>query len=329
LTSTDASALARNYPYIDHVSCFPIRELRKSKKHILDIIKLVWKLRKTKFDLIVNLFRVDSRAGALKMGLLFAMLRSKEKVGHDYKGFGRFLTKQVPWDNFQNRHFVEAMLDVAITAGAVPDDKGIEVFWDLGCEKKWSYLFPEGKHSNHQLTVGLNPGGDWVTKRWDPAKFAKLADHMIENYDAKVVLLGGPADKSIASKIESETDHSLVNLSGKLDLKDLSFIISRLDLLVTNDSGPMHIGAATKIPIVAIFGPGNPWTHGPYGPPELNHVIYTTLACQPCERSLCESMECIQKVLLEDVIIGCSEILRGRNTVFPKSIKDYALLNRA
>ncbi len=329
LTSTDASVLARNYPYIDHVSCFPIRELRKSKKHILDIIKIVWKLRKTKFDQIVNLFRVDSRAGALKMGLLFALLRSKEKVGHDNKGFGQVLTKKVPRDNFQNRHFVEAMLDVAISAGAIPDDKGIEAFWDIKCERKWGYLFPKKKDSNHRLIIGLNPGGEWVTKQWDPSKFAKLADYMIENYNAKVILLGGPGDLSIASEIQSATKNGLTNLSGKLDLNDLAFIINRLDLLVTNDSGPMHIAAATKTPTVAIFGPGNPWTHGPYLPPEMNRVVYTALSCHPCEKPLCESMECIHKVSLEDVLTGCSELLRGRKEVFQKSMKDYALLNRA
>lgn len=329
LTSTDASILARNYPYIDHVWCFPIRELRKSKKHIFDIIKLVWMLSRIEFDSIVNLFRVDSYPGALKMGLLFSVLRSMEKVGHDNKGFGRFLTRKVVRDNFQNRHFVEAMLDVAISAGAVPDDKGIEIFWDTRCERKWAYLFREKKDFGHPLTIGLNPGGDWVTKRWDPSKFARLADYLIEHYDAKVILLGGPADQGIAGKIESETNHSLINLSGKLDLNDLAFIISRLDLLVTNDSGPMHIAAATETPTVAIFGPGNPWTHGPYLPPEMNGVVYTPLSCHPCEKSSCESMACIQGVTIEDVLARCSGILTARRGVFREAIRNYASLSGA
>ncbi len=263
------------------------------------------------------------------MGLLFAMLRSKEKVGHDNKGFGRFLTKKVSRDNFQNRHFVDAILDVAISAGAVSDDQGIEVYWDTKCERKWDCLFHDKKDCDYPLTIGLNPGGDWVTKRWAPSKFAKLADHLIEHYNAEVILLGGPADQGIASKIESHAEHRLINLSGKLDLNDLAFIISRLDLLVTNDSGPMHVAAATKTPTVAIFGPGNPWTHGPYLPPEMNGVVYTPLSCHPCEKAFCESMECIQKVSLEEVLVGCSEILKERKTVLPKSNKDCALLNRA
>ncbi len=328
LTSTDASTLARNYPYIDKVSCFPIRELRKSKKHILSIIKLVRKLRNTEFDLIVNLFRVDSYPGALKMGLLFSMLRSQEKVGHDNKGFGRFLTRKVPRGNFQNRHFVEAMLNVAISAGGLPDDKSIDVFWAKECEGRWDYLFPDRNYHNQQLTVGLNPGGDWITKRWDPSKFAKLADHLIEHYDARVILLGGPADEGITSKIESDAEHRLINLSGTLDLNDLALIISRLDLLVTNDSGPMHIAAATITPTVAVFGPGDPWTHGPYLPTDMNGVVYTPLPCHPCEKSSCESMACIQGVSFEDVFARCAEILKATHRVYMETNQKGLLMGR-
>ena len=91
LTSTEAYPIAQNYDYLDHVWAFPIRELRKNKSHIFKVVRLIHKLRKLYFSNILNLYRVVSYRGSFKMGLLFLLIRAKQKVGHDNKGFGLFL----------------------------------------------------------------------------------------------------------------------------------------------------------------------------------------------------------------------------------------------
>ncbi|MCK4828026.1 hypothetical protein KA005_70505, partial [bacterium] len=103
LTSTEAASIARNYDYLNHVWGFPIRELRKNKRYLFDILRLILELRKIEFVIAVNLFAVDSWLGAIKMGLLFLLLSARAKVGHNNKGFGLFLTKRVPAETFQNR----------------------------------------------------------------------------------------------------------------------------------------------------------------------------------------------------------------------------------
>ncbi|MHB8829694.1 MAG: glycosyltransferase family 9 protein [Syntrophales bacterium] len=271
LTSTEAAPLAANYPYIDHVYPFPIRELRKSKRYSSDMMKMARFLRKKRYDMLINLYQVCSLTGAAKMGLLFSLLRAKVRFGQAAYGFGIFLDRSVPRENFQEKHVVDAMIKIAELAGGLGDGKGLEVFWKRGVEDKWKEVFAE---FGQKLLVGINPGGDRENRRWAPDRFAAVADHLIKQFNLQAILLGGPADKEIASDIAHRIERDVSDFSGRIPLDALPFIISRLDLLITNDSGPMHIAAATGTPLIALFGPENPQHFGPYAKKELYRVLY-------------------------------------------------------
>lgn len=310
LTSTEATPLAVNYPYIDYVHAFPIRELRKDKKYLFDIFRIIRDLRRIRFDLVLNLYRVGSLSGAVKMGLLFSMFKAKAKLGHDKYGFGLFLTKKVPADTFEGRHVVDAMMDIASRAGGIPDDKGIEVFWNVRITSKWEDFFarPAGN-----IIVGINPGGDRENRRWALERFASVAEKIMERFNARVILLGGPAERNIASNIESRINSDVLNLSGEIPLDELACVISRLDLLVTNDSGPMHIAAATKTPLVTLFGPEDPKLFGPCTAPELYRVIHKDVPCRPCGEKKCTRPSCLDLITPEEVLAACVELLQGKS----------------
>ncbi len=310
LTSTEAATLARNYPYVDHVWSLPIRELRKEKSQIFGILKTLLQLRKTRFDTAVNLYRVVSRQGALRMGLLFRLLKAGEKVGHDSKGFALFIDKKAPVKIFHNRHFVDAMTDIAVLAGGVPDEQGIEVFWDRMVETKWAGLISssEGKDDQSKL-IGINPGADQPQKRWNPAHYAYVADRLVEHVAAKVIILGGPGEEHIAQQIQGKMKFPYINLAGTLTLNDLVYVIGKLDLLITNDSGPMHIAAALKTPLVAIFGPEDPTYTRPYTSPDLYRIVYRELDCRPCRKQHCEQPRCLEIIEPEEVLQKCLELL--------------------
>jgi lipopolysaccharide heptosyltransferase II len=309
LTSTEASTLAVNYEYIDYVHTFPIRELRRDKKYLFDIFKLICGLKKIRFDLVLNLYMVASLGGAIKMGLLFLCLSADAKIGHDDHGFGFFLTEKTPGDTFKNRHFADAMMDLARLAGGIPDDRGIEVFWDRQIEEKWTSLFRDDKISELELNIAINPGGDRENRRWRPEHYAEVADRIMERFPARLFLLGGPGEEAIAREIEEKMRHSTLNLSGQLSLNDLTYLISRFDLLITNDSGPMHIAAATGTPIVAIFGPENPMHLRPYTREALYRVVYKDISCRPCSKSSCEKPICLSEIMPDDVFNACVELL--------------------
>ena len=174
LTSTEAAPLARSFPYLDQVHSFPIRELRTDKGSLLEMARIAMSLRETTFGVILNLYRVSSRAGAFKMGILFSMLRGDRKIGHDRYGFGRFLTEGVSAGTFTGRHVAEAMLEIARQAGGLPDGEGIEVFWSADASSKWEGVF--GPFQGRPI-VGIHPGGDRANRRWaqDLAQGAAVA----------------------------------------------------------------------------------------------------------------------------------------------------------
>ena len=309
LTSTEAAPLAENYPYIDYVHAFPIRELRKDKSFLFSILQNVRDLRRISFDLCMNLYRVGSLSGAAKMGILFSLLKAKRKIGHDKDGFGLFLTEKVSSGVFQGRHVVDAMQGIASQAGGAADDRGLEVFWNPKITAKWDTFFAQTEGKN---LVGINPGGDRANRRWAPDRFAAVADKLIEQLNSRVILLGGPAERQIAVSIECGICSDIVNLSGKIPLEELPCVINRLDLLITNDSGPMHIAAAMKTPLVALFGPEDPRLFGPYTVPALYRVIQKEVSCRPCRDDQCARPLCLDMITPEEVLTACTQLLNNK-----------------
>jgi len=307
LTSTDAAPLAENYDYIDRVWAFPIREFRKDKRYAADILRLVGSLRKIRFQVILNLYAVESFAGAFKMGLLFRLLGAMRKIGHDSHGFGRYLTEKVNGSAFRGRHAAEAMMDIAVKAGGIPDERGIEVFWSEGTEKRWIDPFGSSEKTAGPV-VGINPGGDRKNRRWNPARYAEVSDRLAEGLGARIVLLGGPSETSIARSIENMMQNKPINLSGRLNLDDLTYVLSKLNLLITNDSGPMHMAAALGVPLVAIFGPEDPERLGPYTDPRLYRIVSGFVPCSPCKKSTCDSMLCLDSISPDAVLQKCESL---------------------
>ena len=315
LTNSEAVPIAQNYRYVDYVWPFPIREMRKNKICLIDVWKLLLKLRRRGFAIVANLFEVTTLRGAIKMGILFFLLNVRVRMGHNNKGFGFVLTDKVPSETFREKHRVDAMMNIALLAGGVPDEKDIEVFWDKRSEKKWEHIFFRKEGALQEIIVGVNPGGDRPNRRWSSKNFATIADRIIDEFSAKIIILGGPGEENISNNIQQRMKNDVVNLSGKLDLSDLVYIINRLDILITNDSGPMHIGAATGTPLVAIFGPGNPTTMRPYSPKKLYRMIYKGLDCQPCNDKKCTEPVCLNIITPEEVYEKCVELLNANKSM--------------
>ena len=151
-------------------------------------------------------------------------------------------------------------------------------------------------------TLGINPGATYGSaKRWYPKEFAKVANVLGEKYD--VIIFGGPGEEEIAKDIEKNLKISnYKNLCGRLTIKELCEYIGGLDLFITNDSGPMHIAAAYKVPIVAIFGPTN---YNETSPWSKNYkIVAKNLECAPCMKRECPlgHHNCMKEIKAEDVI---------------------------
>ena len=166
------------------------------------------------------------------------------------------------------------------------------------------------KSKNNKKILGLNPGATYGSaKRWYPSEFAKVAIVLSKQYEIKI--FGGPDETEIAADIEKSLKNNGVtnyeNLAGKTSVEELIENISNLDLFITNDSGPMHVAAAFKIPTISIFGPTrhnetNQWQN------DHEMLLRKEMECSPCMKRVCpikdkkENHACMKLITAQDVL---------------------------
>ncbi len=125
----------------------------------------------------------------------------------------------------------------------------------------------------------------WPTKQWPPERFAAVLDRMRRQTGARAVLVGSPDAAGGARTIADRMTRPPIDLTGGTTLKELSAVLGEARVMLTNDSGPMHVAAAVGTPVVAIFGPTDPKRTGPSGPG--HRVLAGRAACSPCFRRQC------------------------------------------
>jgi heptosyltransferase-1 len=142
----------------------------------------------------------------------------------------------------------------------------------------------------------VQPGARWLNKRWPAEHFASLIEKLADaNSAAHFALLGGPEDQLLAETISASSRSRCLNLTGKLSLPEMVEWIRLGELMLTNDTGPMHVAAALGRPVIGLFGPTEPRRTGPYG--QVDHILRLELPCAPCMKPRCRNakpLECLQ-----------------------------------
>jgi heptosyltransferase I len=146
--------------------------------------------------------------------------------------------------------------------------------------------------------IAISPIAYWEAKLWDNEKFVHLADLIKTKLNLKIVFTG--IEKEPMEKIISGISARTINLSGETSLPALAYLYRKALMVITTDSGPMHLAAAVKTSVVALFGPTDPQRTGPYG--QDCTIIRTDLPCSPCFLKKCPTKECMQSILPEQVL---------------------------
>ena len=157
--------------------------------------------------------------------------------------------------------------------------------------------------------VAVAPGAKSSIKRWHTAGFAEVIKRLIEEAKAKVILVGDSQDKSIARDIKLFLGTDITDLCGRTSLCQLAAVVEGTDLLITNDSAPLHIAGAVGTDVLAIFGPTDPREYGPTGPGD--RVIRAGLKCSPCNRAQClHNHECMKNITPDEVFTAARDMLK-------------------
>ena len=260
-------------------------------QHCPEMFRSIRRLRAQKFDLVIDL-QCLARSGA------FAWLaRGNFLVGLDEvrEGARGFYDLAVPRKSFLT-HAVDWYLAVLPPLG-VPVHKNFVWLPERPAiaaevKRKWFGDNSKFKIQNSKLIL-LQPGARWMNKRWPVENFSELVRRLGKKFPAaRFAIIGGKDEKLLGEIIAGADPERCLNLCGQTSLLEMIEWLRLGDLLVTNDTGPMHVAAALGKPLVALFGPTEPRRTGPYG--QLENVLrLARLPCAPCLKSVChyENME--------------------------------------
>ncbi|MDY6905974.1 MAG: lipopolysaccharide heptosyltransferase I [Thermodesulfobacteriota bacterium] len=313
LVEAAAAPLLLNHMALDRVLVSRrktwLRQLRSSatRKQALRGIRVFLKtLRDTRYDVVLDF------QGLLKSGMLIALCRGKRKIG-----FGRGMEHQEHSYHFLNERIPAVSMEIhalvrnlkmlgplgipAVEQGAV--EYGLPVKEE---DRKRAAALINRAKDGHRYVAALNPMAKWDTKLWTADKFARLADMLIEWHDTAVVFTGSREDEAAIEEIRLLMDHSALNIAGQTGLLELAAVYEQVDVVVTTDTGPMHIAAAVNAPVVTIFGPTAPWRTGPFG--NNNRIVRTGIDCSPCFKRDCRTRECMAAISVDQVLTAVREL---------------------
>jgi heptosyltransferase-2 len=296
--------LFRHHPDVDEVMIY---ERPGRHEGALGRLRLAGELRRRRFDGALLL------QNAFDAALLAFIARIPERAGYPTDGRRLLLSLPVPLTHaILQRHEVEyylCLLDGLGVPRPVPAALKLTVTEEER-EAMATRLASLGIAQGAPLVV-INPGATYGSaKRWYPDRFAAVAEALSAEWSAQIVVVGSTAEAPLAGEIEAATRNPLLNLAGKTTVRELMAILSLSSFLVTNDSGPMHIGAALGVPLVAIFGPTDwrrtsPWT-------DRARVVRVDVDCSPCMLRVCDrGHECMLGVTPGMVVDAARQLLPG------------------
>ncbi|CUS78141.1 heptosyltransferase-2 [Candidatus Kryptonium thompsonii] len=276
-----------------------------SKNGFKELLKLKILILKERYDLIIDIHN--------NLRSLFLRTLSGAKVVKINKRiFKRFLLVKFKVNLYKNAiHTVEKYIEPVSKFSIKNDNQGLEVFVP---EDTIDKMKKKINFSERDLYIAIAPSAKHETKRWLPERFAQLGDELVEKFNAKIILLGGKEDKARCEIVEHLMKNKPINLCGQTTLLESSAVLSLCKLLITNDSGLMHIGSAMKTKIVAIFGSTvKEFGFFPYGTQSI--VVEKNIPCRPCShigREKCPKghFKCMRDIEVEDVFNACVELMK-------------------
>ena len=312
LVEEEAADIVRGHPAVSEVVVSgrrrwmaALRGARQIGRTLGEIRRFVAELRDRRYDVVVDL------QGLFKSALYVLATGAPVRVGfaEGREGSPWVLTHRVAAPP-QPVHAVDRYLALAAAVGAAEPVREFHIA-----------LTPEARAAAESVLGGsarprvvLHPAARWRTKLWEAERWRALAASLLAE-GVGVFVTGGRGDEALAAEIGAGLSPAPLSLAGRLSLKELAAVLGAADLMVTVDSGPMHMAAAMGTPVVALFGATDPLRTGPLGP---GTVLRRPLACSPCLDRRCRIADvhrCMRDLGVEEVLRAVRELLRARAPV--------------
>ncbi|MCX7705783.1 MAG: glycosyltransferase family 9 protein [bacterium] len=285
LTAHSYSEIYQDCPIIDKIFTLP------SKMSLISFLQLIKDVRRLKIEVIVDL------QGNLKTNFLCFILGGKKRIGLYKKPVGKlFLTHGIKKQSGFNPISLQEIFWKKVTGKKI---NGHPQVWIDDKRNRSFHIFLTQHGLEQKKYVVFHPSAspEWQTKLWIKENWFTLAEFFATR-NFKVVLIGDKSSMKLNSEIAASMKHNIIDLTGKTDFFLLALLIKNARILLTTDSGPMHIGAAVRTETVAIFGPTNPELHSYPGIKTLKSEI----PCSPCYKKKCKKMMCMKFITPQKVV---------------------------
>lgn len=312
------SEIVEGSSFVDRVITFDF--YKASWRQRLQIAQV---LKKKDFDCTLTIY-----PGLGYPRALFAFWTGADiRVGHEYK-VGRYtncgLFYNIKLPNIENQHKVESNLNLVRALGLSVDEQDREMLMYIADEDRIyaQQFLNELCLREGEVLIGMHTGSvvTGAGKRWPLERFASLADRLIQEYQARIMLFFGPDEQELANEIVNLMVEQPIIVKG-LTLRRVAALIQQCSVFVSTDSALGHIAAALQIPTVAIFGPGTPVRTRPYG---KQHVVIThELECSPCFDKprffTCTHRKCLSLITVDEVFQAVGDIIAQKEHEIAKS----------
>lgn len=267
-------------------------------------------LRHRKYDLAVNMRTMVNRSSAFKMRLMLKVIGAKRTAGRNTDGHGTFFDISIPETLKGDRPESEYDIATVEALGARVDDKTIKLDVDTKSADRVRHILAENSIGDKDLIIGIHPGGA-PSHRWPVKNFAAILKKLGSGQRYKFVLTGDRHERNFINRLDRAAGSIAVNMAGRLNLRELTALINRCDLYISNDTGPIHIAAVLKRPLIVIFGPGYIKRYDPRLISGKAILLYKSTECAPCDRPLCLSMKCLSNIKPQEVVEAAMRFLES------------------
>jgi len=282
-------------PFDKHI-LFNVSGLR-DPRYLIGLIK---RLRREKIDLLVYLGFSVKYFRILRDTFFYRISGCKTAVGFKWVRHGFFRLSQRRYRRFGNE--VRRLMEVVRPLGIDPE----EVKWEI---PRPSHSLVREKNEDRPR-IAIHPAAKFPVNRWPLERFAGLIDRLRKEADPQIYIVGGHGIVEEGERLEKMRGGRLINLCGKTDFIELADVLRSCDLVVSPDSGPIHVAAAVGTPVVGLYSARDyPGFWYPYGP---NHIVFRKdPPCQVCFLTECATMRCMEEITVAEVADACLTILSG------------------
>lgn len=291
LTEKESSDLLSLNPYLDEVMVLD----KERYKNPFYSVKKIWKVRKGSFDLVIDFF------GNPRSAYFSLLSGAKHRVGYDYP-LRRHFYNIVINDDKTPKYAALSRLDALKILGIENCEVGLDFFISDEARLFAKKFFEENKIDPKNFLISVSPTSRRHFNRWALERYAHLADWLIFQFDAKIILMWGPGEKKVVEKVKHFMKRDPIISYETKNLFELGAILERCDLHIGNDNGTKHIAVAMGKPSITIYGPHSPisWT-----PPDFSRhrFLKKEVNCPDCDRikHKCTKLSCLDKITVEDV----------------------------